>query len=46
MVIKKYRQARKILCKRLGINMKQLKKRRVLKDYEFNHSAQIYLKIK
>ena len=42
-VTNQYRQARKFLCKQLGITMKQLRKRRVLRDYRFRNG--VYLKI-
>jgi len=37
-----YRQARKFLCKQLGITMKQLRKRRILRDYIYRNG--VYLK--
>jgi len=41
-VINKHRQARKFLCKQLGITMKQLQKRRVLRDYTFRNDTYVY----
>ncbi len=38
-----HRQARKFLCKQLGITMKQLRKRRVLADYIYRNG--VYLKV-
>jgi len=37
-----HRQARKFLRKQLGINMKQLRKRRILKDYIFRNNTYVY----
>jgi len=37
------RQARKFLCKQLGVTMKQLRKRRILCDYV--HRNGVYLKV-
>ena len=34
-----HRQARNFLCKQLGITMKQLRKRRVLRDYIYRNDV-------